>query len=200
MAAVSTSQLLRDAIDGSDAAKISIGDLVRLMHNRAFGLGLFMASLLACLPMPPPVPAIGGVIIGFFAIQMMLGHRALKLPHWIGRREISKERLLNSIGRVEIWINRIERFSRARLLFLTGDKGKFILGAVALTMGFLLLLPIPVFGNLPPGLAVAILALALIQRDGVLLLAGYVAAILAFAISGGAAFLALKAFLSLSWM
>lgn len=200
MAAISTAQLLRDALDGSEAAKVSIHDLVALMHNRAFGLGLFMASLLACLPMPPPIPAIGGTIIGFFAVQMMLGRRALKLPKWIGRREISRERLLNGIARVEKWITWIERLSRSRLLFLTGDRGKFVLGAVALTMGVILLLPIPIFGNLPPGLAVAVMALALIQRDGVLLLFGYAIAALAFVISGGATILALNAILSLPWI
>lgn len=158
-----------------------------------------MASLLACLPMPPPVPAIGGVIICFFSIQMMLGHRALKLPGWIGRRTISRERLLNGIKRVEKSINRVERLTRSRLLFLTGDIGKFVIGAIALTMGFLLFLPIPILGNLPPGLAVAIMSLALIQRDGLLLIVGYVASAIALVVSGGAAVLAVQALMSFDW-
>ncbi len=200
MPRVSTAELLRDAIGGSDADRFSIHDLVGMMHNRAFGLGLFMASLLACLPMPPPIPAIGGVIIGFFSIQMMLGHRALKLPRWLGRREIGRERLLAAIARVEKWITWIERLSRSRLLFLTGDAGKFLLGLVTLTMGILLFLPIPVLGNFPPGIAVAVIALALIQRDGVLLLLGYITAAVAFAVSGGTALLALRAIMSLEWL
>ncbi len=196
MAAISTAQLLREAIGGSDADRFSIHNLVGMMHNRAFGLGLFLASLLACLPMPPPLPAVGGAIICFFSFQIMLGHRAVKLPKWIGRREISRDRLLGAIARVEKWINRIEKLSRTRLLFLTGTVGKFFLGLVAFVMGFLLLLPIPILGNLPPGLAVAVMSLALIQRDGILLLGGYLLGGFALFLSGGAAWLAVKAFLS----
>ena len=199
MARISTEKLLREAIQSSEAERFSLRDLVRLLHNRAFGLGLFLASMMACLPMPPPIPALGGLIIMFFSIQMMLGHRALKLPQWIGHREISRERLTRGIDRAAPWINRIERLSRTRLLFLTGDIGKFVLGAVALIMGFLLLLPIPVLGNLPPGIAVAIMSLALIQRDGVILLLGYIAASGAFVLSGGAAWIAVQAFLSFDW-
>ena len=199
MARISTVKMLREAVQSSDADRFSLRDLVRLLHNRAFGLGLFLASMLACLPMPPPIPALGGLIIMFFSIQMMLGHRALKLPGWIGHREIGRERLARGIDRAEPWINRIERLSRTRLTFLTGDIGKFLLGAVALIMGFLLLLPIPVLGNLPPGAAVAIMSLALIQRDGIILLVGYIAAGIAFVLSGGAAWIAVQAFLSFDW-
>lgn len=51
-------------------------------------------------------------------------------------------------------------------------------------LGLLLLLPIPIFGNLPPGIAVVILGLGLVERDGVFILAGVVATLVSFGVMG----------------
>jgi len=51
-------------------------------------------------------------------------------------------------------------------------------------LGLLLMLPIPIFGNLPPGIAVCILGLGLVERDGVFIFSGIVATCVSFGVMG----------------
>jgi hypothetical protein len=50
---------------------------------------------------------------------------------------------------------------------------------VIFVMAFILLLPIPIVGNMPPGWAIALLSISLIERDGLVLLLGMAASIAA---------------------
>lgn len=55
-----------------------------------------------------------------------------------------------------------------------------LLGLVALALALLLSLPVPM-GNLLPGIALAVLSLSIVERDGLVALIGYVLAALAVA-------------------
>ncbi len=74
----------------------------------------------------------------------------------------------------------IERELKPRLIGLLSGVPERILGLVALTLALLLSLPIPM-GNLLPGIALAVLSLSIVERDGLLTLIGYVLSILAAA-------------------
>ena len=60
-----------------------------------------------------------------------------------------------------------------------------LIGVIVLVLGFVITLPIPVIGNIPPGIAVAILAISLLERDGLAVLAGMAIGVVAFAINVG---------------
>src|SRR5690606_41810814 len=70
------------------------------------------------------------------------------------------------------WLERVEAVSRPRLTFLFGGVGQRLIGVVCTVLALVLILPIPL-GNLLPATAVTVLALALVQRDGLLALLGY---------------------------
>ena len=53
------------------------------------------------------------------------------------------------------------------------------MGAVLLILALIMMLPIPIMGNLPPALAIIVLALGLAESDGKVLLGGFLAAGLA---------------------
>jgi hypothetical protein len=81
-------------------------------------------------------------------------------------------------------------------VFLFGPVGDRVIGALALALSVVLFLPIP-FVNFAPGLAIVLLALALLQHDGLAALLGLAAAaltvVLLVAISG-ALWVAVQAF------
>ena len=73
-------------------------------------------------------------------------------------------------------LKRVEWLIRPRFSSLTRFPLTIAVGAQTLLMALILILPIP-FANWPPGMTVAMTALALLQRDGLLMLLTIPAAI-----------------------
>ena len=61
------------------------------------------------------------------------------------------------------------------------------MGAVCLLLSLILVLPIP-FGNMLPSLAICIIALGMLERDGAWILGGLVSAVVAAGVVGGLAY------------
>ena len=57
-------------------------------------------------------------------------------------------------------------------------------GLLVVILGLLLMLPIPIFGNLPPGIAVCILGLGMVERDGAFIVAGMIATFISMGVMG----------------
>jgi hypothetical protein len=66
-------------------------------------------------------------------------------------------------------LKRVEYLIKPRWSRLTRFPVTIVVGLQTLLMAFILILPIP-FANWPPGMTVAMTSLALLQRDGVLML------------------------------
>jgi hypothetical protein len=57
---------------------------------------------------------------------------------------------------------------------------------VVAVLGFVMILPIPFIGNMPPGFAAAVIALGMTERDGLIVLIGLVVSMAAIAIASAA--------------
>ena len=86
----------------------------------------------------------------------------------------SDVRLPRSVGRIYDPA-RAERLLRPRLLWLTCALGERLIGAVCLFLAVVLVLPIP-FGNMLPAAAISLLALGVLERDGLWVIAGLITA------------------------
>lgn len=170
---------LRAAIRDSGEPRVTAEQVLDALGARAFGLGVIVVMAPVCLPMPPGVPTVAGVILAIFAVQLILGFRRPWLPLWVRRLSIERDKLLAGIDALERRLKFVERVSRPRLLFLTGRFGARLIGIVLLVLAGVLILPIPFLGNLPPAIAASILAFALAQRDGLIVIVGFGAAVAA---------------------
>ncbi|MDQ0509288.1 exopolysaccharide biosynthesis protein [Ancylobacter amanitiformis] len=179
-----TSELLSAIVTAHSAERISVGEVVHALRNRAFGLSILLLGLPNCLPMPPGIPVICGVLLCLVGGQMMLGRDELWLPRWLAARTFSRSLLEKIVGGALKWIRKFESYSRPRLQYFSGTSARFVLGGMVLLLGLLLLLPIPIFGNLPPGIAVCILGLGLVERDGAFIAAGIVATLISLGVMG----------------
>jgi hypothetical protein len=74
-------------------------------------------------------------------------------------------------------VKRFERILRPRYLLFTAPVFERLIGLVCLLLALLLPLPIP-FTNIPVALPIAIMALAVLERDGVYALVGLVSGVL----------------------
>lgn len=176
--------MLSAIVTAHSAERIGVGEIVHALRNRAFGLSILLLGLPNCLPMPPGLPVICGILLCLVGGQMLVGRDELWLPRWLANRTISRgllEKIVN--GSLKL-IRRFEGYSRPRLPYFSSPSARFVLGGLVVVLGLLLLLPIPIFGNLPPGIAVVILGLGLVERDGVFILAGVAATLISFGVMG----------------
>ncbi|MFG1428481.1 exopolysaccharide biosynthesis protein [Roseixanthobacter glucoisosaccharinicivorans] len=180
-----TSELLAAVLAAQEGERVAIGDLINALRNRAFGITFLLFGIPNCIPMPPGIPVICGIVLGLIGLQMAMGRQELWLPDRIARQTFSRSMLDAIVTRSRPTIEWFERWSRPRMEMFAGPTARRVVGAVVVLLGFILLLPIPFLGNLPPGFAVCIFGLGLVERDGAVILAGFFATVLGILITAG---------------
>ncbi len=192
-----TSHLVQHLLDGWDEPTISMANILRRLRQHALSFIVLIFALPCCLPMPPGLPTISGVVYMIVAGHLIFGRQTLMLPRSLAERTVSRERLQGMLDRAAPYIARLERFTRPRLLFVTGRLGEVLIGITLFVLGLILIVPIPFLGNLPPGLAGAVLALGMFERDGVITLLGFVLSAGAVVFTSTLAWATLKGILAL---
>lgn len=168
------SAMLADLAEDRDGS-ISLGEIIDHFGPRAFGAVLFVFAIPNLLPLPPGSSTVLGMPLLIAAPQLALGSHQPWIPRFLRRRSIEARGLASVCRRAIPWIERVERLTAPRLVFMFGRLGDILIGAVCTLLAAVLILPIPL-GNMLPAAAVAALSLSLIQRDGLLTLIGYAVA------------------------
>ena len=174
------SSIITALVERGDGEGLRVGNLLDVLHERAFGMAMLLFVLPNCLPVPgiPYVSTITGIPICLFALQMMLGRSRPWLPDGIARRRIPQHRVRAVWRKALPVFQRVERYIRPRQLALTNQAAERLLALLILVLATILALPIPA-GNLLPGWAIMLLSLGLMERDGRLVLAGIGASVIA---------------------
>ena len=174
--------ILRQLSEGDPADPITIEDISRRLGDRAYGILLLIFSLPNCLPLPgiPGLSFLTGLPVIFFAAQLAWGLPAPYVPRWLLNKNLKKGHLAKITAMSERYLRWIERGLKPRLVGLVSGLPERLIGLVALALALLLSLPVPL-GNMLPGIALAVLSLAIAERDGILALIGYVLSVLATA-------------------
>lgn len=150
--------------------RIFIRDLLLELDHRAIAAMLFIFAVPNTIPVPPGVSGVLGAPLIFLAAQLMLG-RPPWLPRLIADRSFARTDFEKVVTKVGPWLQKAERLMRPRLEILAKPPAEYLIGALALLLAVVLFLPIPL-GNMLPAIAICILALGLIERDGVWVLIG----------------------------
>jgi hypothetical protein len=152
--------------------EVTVGEIVHRLGRRSFGALLFIFSAPNWLPLPPGSSTFLAAPLILLAPQIALGIRAPWLPRFIDQRKLRRADLAGALGKLIPTLERIEKVSRPRLVFLFGPIGDRLIGLTVTLLSLVLVLPI-FLGNMAPAAAIAAFGLALIQRDGILALIGY---------------------------
>ncbi|GGL43639.1 MULTISPECIES: exopolysaccharide biosynthesis protein [Caulobacter] len=171
-------QRLSDVIEGfgeDERPVLTVGQMLEQFDSRAFGAMLLVFGLLNCLPLPPGSSTILSLPILLLAPQIAWGSDVPWLPRKLVEHPLKRDDLRGLFRRLTPIVRRMELVTRPRLKILFGPVGERLIGVVCTLLALVLVLPIPL-GNLAPGATVAVLALALLQRDGLLALLGYLMA------------------------
>jgi hypothetical protein len=170
------SELLEDLIDAFPGETVSVGELIDRLDSRAHGMLLLVLALPMCVPNVPGISTIFGVLMLAPALQMVFGSRRLMVPKRVREWRVSGDALRRTFNLAIPSLKRVEYLIKPRWSRLTRFPATIIVGLQTLLMALVLILPIP-FANWPPGMTVAMTALALLQRDGILMLLTIPAAI-----------------------
>jgi hypothetical protein len=185
-----TSEALRDLTEG-EGERVTFRDVLSRLRHRAFGFTLLIFALPCCLPMPPGIPTVCGVAIVIIALNLIGSRQRLWLPSAIADKSIARADLARMIARVAPYLERLEKICKPRLGIVTEPVGKILIGIVIFALGFIMILPIPFLGNMPPGLAASVIAIGMTERDGLIVLIGALVSVAAIAVASVATWVAI---------
>ncbi len=147
---------------------VSIAQIRDALGDRGLAALLVLFAAINLLPLPPGSTLVLGLPLILISAQMVLGYTSAWLPRSVLDRTIAPERFRASAHRLVPLLQRLERLVRPRNWPFTGDR---TIGAIALLLSICVTLPIPL-GNWLPAFAIALLGLALSERDGNFFAAG----------------------------
>ena len=163
-------RLLQAFTEGDPEQVLELRGLLSGLGRSAFGMFLFVSILPGFVPIPGVGGAVGGPLVILIGLQLLVGLGQPWLPGFIGRRGPKRRTMQRFCQRIEPWLRRLEHLVRPRLQGLTGNRlANSFTGLLLVLLGILLALPIPMTNYLFAG-ALLLYALALLERDGALLL------------------------------
>lgn len=170
---VTISARLTGLVADADGDTVTLAWVLDQLHERAFGLFLLVLALPCCIPFLYGVPQVVALPLLFIAAQIVLGWSVPWLPRQLGERRVTTASLAALAQRADPWLRRIEAVSRPRLAALTRRPLDQLVGLALLVFSISILVPVP-GTNTVPGIAVAIMAIGMLQRDGLLVVFGLI--------------------------
>ena len=191
-----TSELLEDIIHSIKGEHITLRDLLAMMGES--GLLLLCAFLSLPFLFPVSIPGVStvfgaGIVLISAAITL---NRLPWLPQKVADRRLESGKLRPVLERGVTFLRRFDRFFKPRMTGLTsGAVMNRINGLVLMGAGILLMAPLGLipFSNTLPGVAILLLAAGISQRDGLVVVGGYVMVVLTIVYFAALAFLAYSA-------
>ena len=165
--------------------RISFGDLVDAFDGRAYGPLIVLFAAPNILPVAlPGISAILGIPLILLTAQLMLGRPRPWLPPFVRRRSLARRDFERFVGKVVPRLRRIETWIQPRYLILSGPVARRLIGAGGLVLATIICLPVPL-GNAVPGLSLVLMAVGLLGRDGLAVIAGAFVGLVGLAIVSG---------------
>lgn len=167
----------------TDGEELTVREVLERSEHRGFGFLLVILSLPVALPFTPPgVSAPFGVLIGLLAVQMLLKRAQPWFPAWVMRRKVKTgdSRFLRMMKK---WAEFFERFLRPRQEWVYSERVfRWFLGPIVLLAAVTMLLPFPGTNSIS-SFAVFLIALGLLEDDGLFGLAGAFFSLVSLAIA-----------------
>jgi hypothetical protein len=161
-----TSQILL-ALASQPGERLTVREIMAVLQDRAFA------------------PLVCGLLLALVAIQIVFGREVPWLPSQLMNRSMARSDVERAVGRAVPTFRRLERISRPRMTFLDTPLAMRLMGAVVLVLSLGRLFAPPVVGQIPLGLAVCLVGLGLVERDGLVVLGGLVIGAIGLTLSLG---------------
>ncbi|MEE4153155.1 MAG: exopolysaccharide biosynthesis protein [Erythrobacter sp.] len=176
---------IADVVDGIEVLagsedEVSVRDVLSEFGDRSFMPFMLILALIGITPVGaiPSVPTFLGLCIALVAAQFAFGRKHVWLPGFIADRSVNSDKLAKGTDKVGSVADKLDDLTKPRLEWLTRGTSRRVAGGIILVLCICLpVLELVPFAAAGPFLAIAILSLALMVRDGLVLLIGGVLAL-----------------------
>lgn len=157
--------MLQQLHDAAPIGDFTLGWLMGSLHKRSFGVIMLLLALVA---MAPGVSMAAGLLLMIPALQMIAGRPAPVFPRWIAARPLPTRHLAALVQRAVPVLGYLEKAIHPRWPTPL-ETTKRLVGTVVMILSVTLVsTPIP-FSNVVPALVIALISLAYLEEDGLLL-------------------------------
>ena len=163
--------------------RVTLHTIFGALSDRSFALLVVLLGLPNCLPMPPPIPAICSLLLVLVATQIAAQRPTPWLPRSLLTRSVARADLVRAIRRALPFVNRLERWSQPRWNMFEARTGAILSGLLLITLAVGMLFAAPFIGQVPYGIAVCLVGLGQVERDGLLVLSGVIAGLIGVMLS-----------------
>lgn len=179
-AAEPLSDLFVRLLDPARGKTIALREMLEALGERGFGALIVLLCVPNFLPFSiPGFSALTGLPIAVMCGLLLAGIRKPWMPAALADRGVDRATYAGVVRRFLPYLRKAEGFVGPHYPALTSPLGERFIGLFGIPVALLLAAPIP-FGNPPPAIALALLAIGILERDGRFVIAGYVAGVLAF--------------------
>jgi hypothetical protein len=175
--------------------RISIRDIFAAMGDRAFGALMLIFAIPNVFPTPPGTSAILGAPLIFLTAQLAFGLSPW-LPAVISNRSMSRKDFATISAKITPWLGRAEKLLKPRMTIFVHPPIEYLIGFICLLLAIVLALPVPL-GNILPALAICLFSFAILERDGLFVVLGLVAAVVSAVVVSGVVYALIKALIYL---
>lgn len=184
-----TSQVLRNLLaNHPDVTEFTVEQIVSAIGETSFGTSLMFFAVPEVIPIP--VPGLATIVVmptAVIAGQMAMGHQQIRLPRFIQKKMVTRKALAAAIHAVLPFLEKAEKVAKPRWKWATTPLAKRLLGVFIFILALSIAFPMPGF-NMPQAISTFIIALGLVEEDGLLIAAGVLAGLASLALLGGAVF------------
>jgi hypothetical protein len=173
------SHALEDVLHQAPLECFTLGWLMSSLPQRSFGVVLLFLGLLATTPIGSMVP---GLMLAAVALQMIAGRRELAFPQFITTRSLPTHYLFWVGGHAIPVMQYLEKVVHPRWPTAFEAAKHFVGVVILLLTAALLLTPVPL-SNIAPAIVIALISLAYLEEDGLLLCFGLLAAVVLISIA-----------------
>ena len=160
--------------------EVTLREVIVVLRGRAYNLLMLLLALPFLLPIPlPGLSTVLGLVIAIIAARLTLGQKPW-LPARLLDKKLPEKFFPTLLGGARRFLRFLELMLRPRLLWLTTPLLVQLHSFIIFLAAAVLLLPLPPGTNFPPALCIVIMAVGLLERDGLFILGGYAA----FALNG----------------
>ncbi len=176
--------VLDNLCDGDPDDHLALRDLIGGLGRSTFGVLLFISTIPAFIPIPGVAGALSGPLVVLVGLHLLILLRKPWLPEFVARRGPQRSTLIRFDRASDRWLRGLEKLVRPRMTAMIDHPVATVFTGLQLVLlGVLLALPIPFTNFMFAGLLL-VYALALLERDGALMLLAWVAGLVAIYVFG----------------